>query len=328
MVSVPRTRPPYPESFRREAVALVRREGRSIRDVADSLGVSQQTLRTWVKQVALDAGERDDGLTSVERDELRELRRRVRRLEQEREILKQGGGLLRERDAVSCFRFIAAKKATFPISLLCSVLGVSRSGFHAWERRSPSPRVLSDAWLLERIRAIHARTRGVYGAPRVHAQLRHEGVCVGRKRVERLMREAGLSGLIKTKRSKTTIRVPGVRTAPDLVARDFAPNAPDRLWCADITYVRTWEGWLYLAAVIDCHSRRIVGWAMADHLRADLVVDALEMAIARRRPGPGLIHHSDAGSQPGLNRSSQQLVLAVNVSTAGDDWLVRAAKRA
>ena len=229
---------------------------------------------------------------------------------------------------MSCFRFIAAKKATFPISLLCSVLGVSRSGFHAWERRSPSPRVLSDAWLLERIRAIHARTRGVYGAPRVHAQLRHEGVCVGRKRVERLMREAGLSGLIKTKRSKTTIRVPGVRTAPDLVARDFAPNAPDRLWCADITYVRTWEGWLYLAAVIDCHSRRIVGWAMADHLRADLVVDALEMAIARRRPGPGLIHHSDAGSQPGLNRSSQQLVLAVNVSTAGDDWLVRAAKRA
>jgi putative transposase len=139
----------------------------------------------------------------------------------------------------------------------------------------------------------------------VHAQLRHEGVCVGRKRVERLMREAGLSGLIKTKRSKTTIRVPGVRTAPDLVARDFAPNAPDRLWCADITYVRTWEGWLYLAAVIDCHSRRIVGWAMADHLRAGLCIDALVMAIQRHQPPRGLVHHGDRGVQLGLNWSSQ-----------------------
>jgi putative transposase len=198
---------------------------------------------------------------------------------------------------VSCFRFIAAKKATFPISLLCEVLGVSRSGVHAWERRAPSARARSDAWLLGRIRGIHDRARGVYGAPRVHAQLRHEGVRVGRKRVERLMRQADLSGLITKKRGRTTIRVPGVRTAPDLVDRHFNPTTPDRLWCSDITYVRTWEGWLYLAAVMDCYSRRIVGWAMADHLRAELVVDALEMAVARRRPGPGLVHHSDGGGQ-------------------------------
>jgi putative transposase len=194
---------------------------------------------------------------------------------------------------VSCFRFIAAKKATFPISLLCQVLGVSRSGFHAWQ---PSRRALGDASLLKRIGEIRERTRGVYGAPRVHAQLRLEGVRVGRERVERLMRQAGLSGLVKKKRGRTTIRVPGVRTAPDLVERDFASSEPNRLWCADITYVRTWEGWLYLAAVMDCYSRRIVGWAMADHLRAELVVEALEMAVARRRPGPGLVHHSDAGS--------------------------------
>jgi putative transposase len=198
---------------------------------------------------------------------------------------------------VSCFRFIAAKKATFPISLLCQVLGVSRAGFHAWEPRAPSPRARSDAWLSERIRQIHERTRGVYGAPRVHAQLRLEGVRVSRKRVERLMRRAGLSGLIKRRRGKTTIRVPGVRTAPDLVERDFAPTAVNRLWCADITYVRTWEGWLYLASVMDCYSRRIVGWSMADHLRAELVVDALQMAVARRRPDTGLIHHSDQGTQ-------------------------------
>ncbi len=198
---------------------------------------------------------------------------------------------------MSTFRFIAAKKAEFPISLLCQVLGVSTAGFYAWQTRPPSQRALTDAWLTERIGQIHQRARGVYGAPRVHAQLRHEGVRVARKRVERLMRAAGLSGLVRRKRGRTTVRVPGVRIASDLVERDFSPTAPNRLWVADITYIRTWEGWLNLAVVIDCFSRRVVGWSMADHLRAELVVDALEMAVARRRPGPGLVHHSDAGSQ-------------------------------
>ena len=123
------------------------------------------------------------------------------------------------------------------------------------------------------------------------------GVRVGRKRVERLMSAAGLSGLVPKRRGRTTIRVPGVRVADDLVRRQFRPAAPNRLWVADITYLRTWEGWLYLAAVQDAFSRRIVGWSMADHMRSDLVVDALNMAIARRRPEAGLIHHSDQGSQ-------------------------------
>ena len=132
----------------------------------------------------------------------------------------------------------------------------------------------------------------------MHAELRLEdGVGVGRKRVERLMRQAGLSGMIPRRRGRTTISVPGIRTAPDLVERDFDPTAINRCWCADITYIRTWEGWLYLASVMDLYSRRIVGWALADHLRAELVVDALEMAIAHRRPDPGLIHHSDRGGQ-------------------------------
>ncbi len=198
---------------------------------------------------------------------------------------------------MSVFRFIAAKKATFPVSLLCSTLGVSTAGFYAWQTRPPSPRALDDARLIEHIKRIHGKTKGTYGAPRVHAQLRHEGVLVGRKRVERLMAAAGLTGLLGRKRGRTTVAVPGVRTAPDLVERDFNPTQPNRLWVADITYIRTWEGWLYLAAVMDCFSRLIVGWAMADHLRAELVVDALEMAVARRRPAPGLIHHSDQGSQ-------------------------------
>jgi putative transposase len=199
---------------------------------------------------------------------------------------------------VRIFRFVAAKKAEHSIQIMCRVLGVSRSGYHAWAAREPSTRAVADQRLTGRIAEIHEQSRKTYGSPRVHAELRLEdGVRVGRKRVERLMRLAGLSGQIKRRRGKTTIRVQGVRTAPDLVERDFNPTAVNRLWCADITYIRTWEGWLYLASVMDCYSRRIVGWAMADHLHADLVVDALEMAVARRHPGRGVIHHSDQGSQ-------------------------------
>jgi putative transposase len=198
---------------------------------------------------------------------------------------------------VSVFRFIAAEKANHSISLLCRLLGVSRSGFHAWERRPLSDRALADAWLSDRIATIHRQSRGTYGARRVHAALRHEGVLVGRKRVERLMRAQLISGAVPRKRARTTIRVAGVRAAADLVSRDFVPSQPNQLWVADIKYIATAAGWLYLAAVVDCFSRRVVGWSMRDDLRAELVVDALEMAVARRRPAPGLVHHSDQGRQ-------------------------------
>src|SRR4051794_33514298 len=131
------------------------------------------------------------------------------------------------------------------------------------------------------------------------------GIRVGRKRVERLMRDARISGMVRRNCGRTTISVPGVRVADDLVERQFRPAGPNQLWVADITYIRTWEGWLYLAAVQDAYSRAIVGWSMADHMRQALVIDALQMAVARRRPEPGLIHHSDQGSQTRLNRSSQ-----------------------
>jgi putative transposase len=198
---------------------------------------------------------------------------------------------------VSVFRFIVAEKASHSISLMCRMLGVSRSGFHAWERRPPSDRALTDAWLGERISSIHRESRRTYGARRVHAALRQQGVRVGRKRVERLMRVQRISGTVPRTRAKTTIRVVGVRAAADLVGRDFVPTRPNELWVADIKYVPTAAGWLYLAVVLDCFSRRVVGWSMRDDLRAELVVDALEMAVARRRPGPGLGHHSDQGSQ-------------------------------
>jgi putative transposase len=199
---------------------------------------------------------------------------------------------------VSCYRIVLAEKARTPVSVACELLGVSTSGFYDWASRAPSDRALSDAWLIEKIKHVHAENRGVYGSRRVTAELRlGEGVVVSRKRVQRLMRAAGLSGLLARKRGRTTIRVPGVRVADELVERRFRPEAPDVLWVADITYLRTWEGWVYLAAVQDAYSRRIVGWSMADHMRAELVVDALEMALHRRRPAPGLVHHSDQGSQ-------------------------------
>jgi transposase InsO family protein len=199
---------------------------------------------------------------------------------------------------VSAYRLISAEKARTPVSVACRLLGVSRSGYYEWERRAPSDRALTDAWLSEKIRVIHEAHRGVYGAPRIHAELRMaHGVRVARKRVERLMRQAGISGLQRRKRGRTTISVPGVRVADDLVNRQFSPAAPNVLWIADLTYLRTWEGWLYLAAVQDAYSRRIVGWSMAEHMRAELVVDALQMAVKRRRPPAGLIHHSDQGSQ-------------------------------
>jgi putative transposase len=196
------------------------------------------------------------------------------------------------------FRFIAAKKAEHPIKTMCRVLGVSRSGFHAWQSRRPSARSLEDERLTERIRQIHKDNRQVYGSPRIHAELvLADGEKIGRKRVERLMRQAAIAGTVRKKRGRTTIRVPGVRVCEDLVDRAFLAAAPNRLWVADITYLRTWEGWLYLVAVQDVFSRRIVGWSMADHMRTELVTDALQMALAQRRPEPGLIWHSDQGSQ-------------------------------
>src|SRR5262249_14878125 len=158
------------------------------------------------------------------------------------------------------YRFVAAQKAFHSVKTLCRVLGVSRSGFHAWASRAPSDRELSDAWLLDKIRQVHLSSRGTYGSPRVHAEVRFDGIRFGRRRVERLRRRPGPSGLVRRRRGRTTIRVPGVRVANDLVRRDFSPPAPNRLWVADISYIRTWEGWLYIAVVVDCYSRRVVGW--------------------------------------------------------------------
>jgi putative transposase len=176
------------------------------------------------------------------------------------------------------------------------VLGVSRSGYYAWLTRPASARATTDAVLTKQVHGIHACTRGTYGVPRVHAELRAQGVRVGRKRVARLMRAAGLAGVSRRKRVVTTVRDREARRVADLVTRNFTASGPNRLWVADITYIPTWAGFLYLAVVLDTWSRRIVGWAMATHLRTELVLDALNMALAQRRPAD-VIHHSDQGCQ-------------------------------
>jgi putative transposase len=191
---------------------------------------------------------------------------------------------------------VKVNQAKYPVATMCRVLEVSTSGYYAWLKRNTSQHSQADGLLSDRIRWIHLRSRGTYGAPRIHAELADEGVRVGRKRVARLMQAAGLQGVSRRRRPRTTLRAVGAQPAPDLVERDFGMTAPDRLWVADITYVPTWSGFLYLAVVLDAWSRRVVGWSMAGHLRTELVLDALDMAIRRRRP-VGVIHHSDHGSQ-------------------------------
>jgi putative transposase len=182
------------------------------------------------------------------------------------------------------------------VATMCRVLEVSASGYYAWRVRPPSARAFEDGKLLERILAIHADSRGTYGAPRVQAELRAQGIRISRKRVARLMRQAGVHGVSRRRFVVTTVRQPGAVPAPDLVQRDFEVGGANQLWVADITYIPTWAGFLYLAAVLDAWSRRVVGWAMATHLRTELVLEALEMAVWQRQPS-GVIHHSDQGSQ-------------------------------
>jgi putative transposase len=190
---------------------------------------------------------------------------------------------------------VSENRACYPIATMCRVLGVSESGFHAWASRPLSARATSDAALIERIGAIHASSHGTYGAPRVHAELVEGGAAFGKKRVARLMRGAGIVGVSRRRFVVTTLR-DGAGPAPDLVDRTFTADQPDVLWVADITYIPTWAGFLYLAVVLDVFSRRVVGWSMSTTLHVDVVLAALNMALGQRKP-VRVIHHSDQGSQ-------------------------------
>lgn len=193
---------------------------------------------------------------------------------------------------------MSAHEREYRVSRMCRVLNVSASGYYAWRRRRPSQRAEANAALVEQIRDIHQASRRTYGSPRVHAALRRRGLVCSRKRVARLMHREGLVGRSPRRRyPRTTHTTPGNPVAPNVLAQDFTAERPDRKWVTDITYVDTAEGWLYLAPVLDLYSRMVVGWSMDNHLYSSLVENALHMAVTRRQPAPGLLHHSDRGAQ-------------------------------
>jgi putative transposase len=200
---------------------------------------------------------------------------------------------------------VSDHQAVYPVRAMCRVLGVSPSGYYAWRKRAPSKRTKANAILLKKIERFHELSDGTYGAPRIHADLKAEKNGASLNRVARVMRAAKIQGVSPRKWTTTTVRDEATRPAPDLVDRDFTAAGPDQLWVADITYIPTWAGFLYLAVVLDVWSRRIVGWAMATHLRTELVLDAFDMALQQRRP-EAVIHHSDQGSQSEFKGSSQQ----------------------
>ena len=205
-------------------------------------------------------------------------------------------------------QFLLEHKREFPVSRMCTVLGVSRSGYYAWKGRVPGPREKANARLATEIESVHTESRGTYGSPRVHAALVAHGVPCGRHRVARLMRAQGLAGRRpRRRRPVTTRQQPGNRIAPNVLNRDFSATQPDQKWVADITYLDTDEGWLYLAVILDLYSRRVIGWSMANHLRTSLVEAALEMALASRQPEESLIHHSDRGCQYTSDRYQARL---------------------
>jgi putative transposase len=221
------------------------------------------------------------------------------------------------------FRFIEDHRDVFNVRVMCAVLEVSASGYYAWRERPESQRDVANRELLAEVRRVHSDSRRRYGSPRVHAALRREGRRVGRNRIARLMRRHGIQARRTRRFRKTTDSNHAFPIAPNLLARQFTATAPNQVWLADITYWPTLEGWLYLAIVLDMFSRKVVGWAMSDTMSQELTIAALRMAITNRRPGPGLLHHSDRGSQYAAHdyrRLLDEHGMLCSMSRKGDCW--------
>ncbi|MFC8583688.1 IS3 family transposase [Streptomyces sp. NPDC057217] len=295
----------YSGEFKRDAVALVESSGRRIGSVARELGVNPESLRQWVARSRAEAAASGAGgegpLSPAEREELRSLRKQVRELELEREILRkaaayfQGDGSMTGR-----WRFISDHRDLYGVRRLCRVLDVSASGFCRWVAAAAHRAARRSAGedLGARIEEIHGESNGAYGVPRVTRELRERHGAVNHKRVARLMRERGLAGRHLRRSVRTTVADKTVPPVPDLVGRVFTASAPDVRWCGDITYLPVGGSWMYLATVIDMHSRRVVGWSLAEHMRAGLVVDAVQAAVdARGGAVHGVVFHSDRGTR-------------------------------
>ncbi|MEX2552319.1 MAG: IS3 family transposase [Actinomycetota bacterium] len=312
----------FTREFKVSAVKLVNEQGYSVVEAAKSLGVDPNCVRGWVEKFSSEAGLEPSGEGALAA-ELRRLRKENARLLMERENFKKSGAVLCQ-GAVVKFAFIKEHLREFPVEVSCDVLEVSRSGYYAWRDRPASERVRRRAELAEKIRQVHQENRAVYGSPRVCQALNAQGESVCENTVAEIMKQQEIRA--KTKKKFVPRTTDSSHTQPvagNLLDRQFDAEGPDCKWAVDITYIPTDEGWLYLAGVIDLYSRKIVGWSMADHMETELVSDALSMAIARRCPGAGLLHHSDRGVQYASEDYMYLLQshgMEVSMSGRGDCW--------
>jgi len=313
----------YSEEFKSDAVRMMRNRGdRSVAEVADDLGVPQSALYRWAAEVdEATVAKRNDKGETLE-DEVRRLRKENDRLRMEKAILKKAAAFFAKDNEYS-YRFILSGKADFEVRLMCQVLGVSPSAYYEWEREQESQHARRDNELLELIRALFAQFRARYGAPRIHGELAKVGINVSRKRVARLMREAGIRGKGARKYKATTDSKHSLPVAPNLLERQFTVEARNEVWVSDITYLWTRQGWMYLAVIIDLFSRRVVGWSLSERMTADLVCSALDSAVSKRQPGPGLLVHSDRGSQyasRAFRRRLWRYRMVQSMSRKGNCW--------
>jgi putative transposase len=315
----------FTREFKLEAVRLIRERGVSYAQASKDLGVHPTQLRNWVKQLADDPQHAfpGQGQMKPEQLEIAQLKREVVKLKAERDILKKSRGLLREGIDVK-FGFVAKHRGIWPAEWLCGALGVSRGGFYAWLTRPRSQRSRSDEELVAKVRASFLASDRTYGARRVWHDMLAEGVSCGLHRIERLMRQQALKARPRRRRLPPDLGERQVAAvAPNVLDRSFEAPAPNRKWIADFTYVWTAEGWLYVAAVVDLFSRRVVGWSMNAAMTAQLVTDALVMAIWRRGKPDALLHHSDRGSQY-TSEQFQRLMadhgVVCSMSRSGNVW--------
>jgi putative transposase len=317
----------YSAELRERAVRLYFESDRPIAHIAHDLGIHRESLRLWVRQAEADSGRRRDLLTTNEREELKRLRKENAELRRANEILKDASVYFATELDPTWRRGPATsqkRRVLFGVVPICRTLGVPVSTFYARRSRKPSRRALEDRRLLAEIYAARSGYRRVYGVRKTWKELRRRGIDAGRDRVARLMRAEGLEGVRRGKKRHTTIPdEQAAERARDLLQRDFAASAPNEKWVCDITYLSTWQGFCYLAFIVDCYSRALVGWQLATHLRTELVLDALEMATGLRRPDPGVIAHSDRGSQYTSFAYTDRLAelgLAPSVGSRGDAY--------
>jgi transposase InsO family protein/transposase-like protein len=309
----------FSKAFKREAVQLFRSSGKNLSQVARELGIGSSVLGAWVAMVEAEV---KTGLTSDELEELKQLRKDNARLQMEVEILGKATAFFATRKPMR-FSFIAAKKAEYPVSTLCKVMQVRRSGFYAWSLRGVSDRAQVDQQLAVEVRAVFGEHKRRYGSPRVHRELGKRGTKVCRHRVARLMREQDLRARPRRRYARTTDSRHSLPTAPNLLARNFTVDGPDRVWAGDVTYLPTLEGWLYLAVLLDLYSRRVVGWALSERNDEALTLAALERALGQRQPLSGLLHHSDRGTTYASGTYQDVLVqngIVCSMSRKGNCW--------